>query len=430
VNQDDPFAPFGDDDKTVLRPSPGGRRRPTPAPAAPPPVSISELPLDSHRRALFGENPLIGGALSLLSLVPRLRKTVTHYAIDELQQQLVNELEAFENRARQRGISQEHTRIASYALCSLLDETVLNTPWGAQSIWGHQSLLILFHKQAWGGEEFFRILGRLVQQPAQHLYLLELFYLCLSLGFEGKYRVTPNGLNTLEQTRNELYQLIQAVRGDFERALSPHWQGLRDVRSALVRYVPLWVVGAACGALLILIYLGFAIAVDSASDPVHRQIFALAKEEAPSVTAAPLIQPPPGRAERFRRLLAPEIAEGLVEVVDDGTLRIRNSFASGSDQVKQGFVPMLKKIAAELESGQDAVLVTGHTDNTPIFSARFPSNWHLSRARAKNVAEILAASASLAGKVSHEGRASGEPLAPDDSAEHRALNRRVELLIK
>lgn len=444
MSQDDPFAPYGDEDKTIIRPMPGGRRRPDDV-APPPPVTPAHAPMpppiqtpprlgsfdpDVHRESVFGENPLIAAALSLLSLTARLRNTASHQAIGELQQQLVNELRTFENRALQQGIVQEQVRMASYALCALLDETILNTPWGAQSIWGHQSLLILFHKEAWGGEKFFQILASLVRQPAQNLYLLELCYLCLSLGFEGKYRIMANGLNALEQTRAELYQLIQRVRGDFERDLSPRWQGLKDVRNALIRYVPLWVVAAVAGALLILVYLGFALAINGASDPAYKDLFALAREEIK--LAAPLPPPPPpkpapGRAERFKVLLAPEIAKNWVEVIDDHTLRIRNSFASGSDQVKKEFLPMLNKIGKEVAAGQDAVLVTGHTDDKPIVSARFPSNWHLSNARAKHVAEILTA---LGAQVRAEGRADGEPLEPNDTPEHRALNRRVDILIK
>ncbi|QSA96408.1 type IVB secretion system protein IcmH/DotU [Methylococcus sp. EFPC2] len=431
MSQDDPFAPYGDEDKTIIRPMPGGRRRPdaAPAPAAPP---IGTAELDAQRLALFGENPLVTAALSLLSLSARLRNTASHGAISELQQQLVNELRTFENKVLQQGIPQDQVRIANYILCCLLDETILNTPWGAQSIWGHQSLLILFHKEAWGGEKFFQILAGLVRQPAQNLYLLELFYLCVSLGFEGKHRIMANGLNALEQTRIELYQLIQRVRGDYERELSPRWQGLKDARNALIRYVPLWVVGAVAGALLILVYLGFALAINGASDPAYKELFALSRAEIK--TAEPLPPPPPpvekpapGRAERFKVLLAPEIAKDWVEVIDDHTLRIRNSFASGSDQVKKEFLPMLNKIGQEVATGRDAVLVTGHTDDKPIVSARFPSNWHLSTARAKHVADILVA---LGAQVRAEGRADGEPLVPNDTPEHRALNRRVDILIR
>lgn len=441
MNSDDPFAPF-DDDKTVLRPTPGGKRRPAQPPAAPPPepppIRIPDLQLDERRQAAYGENPLVTAALSLLSLVSRLRNTAVHQAVAELQQQLVNELRQFENRVLQQGVSQEHTRIASYALCTLLDETVLNTPWGAQSHWGHQSLLVIFHKEAWGGEKFFQILEHLVRQPAQNLNLIELFWLCLSLGLEGKYRIVQNGANQLERVRNEVYLLIQRLKGDFERDLSIRWQGLKDVRNPIVRYVPIWVIAAGAAALLVLVYLGFAFAVNSASDPVARDLFALAKDEVnlPVQTAAvpaPTPVPPPkpvSKTERFKPILAWEISRNMVEVVDDRILRIRNSFASASDKVKPEFVPMLAKIAKELEAGGDGALVTGHTDDKPIFSARFPSNFELSTSRAKHVAELLETSAALQGRIRFEGRADYEPLVPNDSAENRAVNRRVDILIQ
>lgn len=447
-NRNDPGGPFDDSDRTVIRPMPGGRRSNPPAPPetpvfqASPPPTLAPAPGFNPAAALalpsadFQENPMVAAALSLISLASRLRQTAVYPAIDELRQRLSAEISGFENRLLQSGISADNTRMASYALCSFLDEIILNTPWGAQSAWGHQSLLISFHKEAWGGEKFFDIVGLLVKQPAQNLALIELAYLFLSLGFEGKFRVLTGGGNALEKYRLELYQLIQRVKGDYERELSPRWQGLKDVRNALVRYVPLWVVGAVLGVALILVYIGFVLALNSRSDQVYKQLFDLAKQPIQIASAA---MPPPvpvvkpvvvERRERFKQLLANEIAANMVEVVDDKLLRVRNSFASGSDQLKPEFTPMLKKIADEVAAGKDNLLVTGHTDDKPIVSARFPSNWHLSNSRAKKVSEMLSSLATLSGKVRFEGRADGEPLVPNDSPEHRAINRRVDLLIQ
>ncbi|MDD5037326.1 MAG: type IVB secretion system protein IcmH/DotU [Methylococcaceae bacterium] len=438
MSQDDPFTPFGDDDRTrVRRPSPGGRGRTAPldefaSPTLQPPPK-KDLDAEGIRRTAVGDNPVTSAALSLLSLVSRLRNTVSHRDIAGLQQQLVTEIRAFENRILQQGMAQEQTRMASYLMCALLDETILNTPWGAQSIWGHQSLAVLFHKEAWGGEKFFPIIDHLARQPSLNLHLLELGYLCLSLGFVGKYRVMANGLNELDKYRNELYQLILRVRGDFERSLSPRWQGLKEVRNALMRFVPLWVVAAVAGAILFLAYLGFLFSISGFSDQTLAQLSSLSREKIKTAQPLPppVVKPPvPGRVERFTVLLKEEIDRNMVEVIDDRTLRIRNSFPSGSDQVKAEFVPMLKKIAQELGSGQDTVLVSGHTDNIPIRNARFPSNWDLSIARAKHVADLLLASGALNGRVRSKGSADGEPLAPNDTPEHRALNRRVDLSIQ
>ena len=436
MNQNDPFGPFDDNDRTVIRPMPGGRRSSQEAPVinTPPPFSgLNSAASISLPTAEFQQNRVVAAALSMISLASRLRQTAVYSAIDELRQRLSGEISGFENLILQSGISADQTRMASYMLCSFLDETILNTPWGAQSTWGHQSLLITFHKEAWGGEKFFDIVGLLVKQPAQNLALIELAYLFLSLGFEGKFRVLANSGNTLEKYRTELYQLIQRVKGDYERELSPRWQGLTDVRNALVRYVPLWVVGAVLGVALILVFTGFVLTLNSRSDQVYKQLFELAKQPVEIAAAAPSLIVKPvvvGRYERFKQILANEIAANMVEVVDDKLLRVRNSFASGSDQLKPEYAPMLKKIADELAAGKDSLLVTGHTDDKPIVSARFPSNWHLSTSRAKKVSERLTSLAPLGGKIRFEGRADGEPLVANDSPEHRAINRRVDLLIQ
>ncbi|WP_446808849.1 type IVB secretion system protein IcmH/DotU [Methylomonas sp. 2BW1-5-20] len=430
--------PFGDDDKTVLRPSPGGRMpqqptftqiSPSPQPRTAPDINIPALSVFSGT----DNDSLLSMAAGILSLAARLRSTVSYAGVDELKQKLAKEVREFENRGLSAGFQQESMRMASYGLCTFLDEIIQNTPWGSQSNWGHQSLLILFHKEAWGGERFFQILEHLVKQPAQNLPLIELCYVLLSFGFEGKYRVMANGSNELEKQRLELYQLTQRVRGDFSPELSPRWHGQKTGNSSLITQVPLWVFASAAGGLLLLCYLGFAYFINSASDPAYRELLKLAKEPV-QVSAAVTITPPApvvaNRLERFKPLLRDEISQSMVEVVDDSIIRVRNSFPSGSDQVKPEFLPMLKKIAKELENEQDSILVTGHTDDKPIVSARFPSNWHLSAARAKNVLAILTASAQLKGSARAEGRADGEPLAPNDTPEHRALNRRVDILIK
>ena len=90
---------------------------------------------------------------------------------------------------------------------------------------------------------------------------------------------------------------------------------------------------------------------------------------------------------------------------------------------------MLKKIALELAKGQDNIVITGHTDNQAIISARFPSNWHLSQARADHVRALLQATAPLHEPVLSEGRADAEALLSNETAEQRAFNRRVDILI-
>ena len=86
------------------------------------------------------------------------------------------------------------------------------------------------------------MLDRLSKNPVKHLPMLELMYLCLALGFEGKYRVMARGVLDLDGISDALYRQIRQLRGDVPRELSPHWQGLSDQRRGLVRIVPWWMV--------------------------------------------------------------------------------------------------------------------------------------------------------------------------------------------
>jgi len=90
---------------------------------------------------------------------------------------------------------------------------------------------------------------------------------------------------------------------------------------------------------------------------------------------------------------------------------------------------VLSRIAAALNEVPGAVLVAGYTDNIPSRSLQFPSNYHLSQARADVVKAFLERRLTAANRVRAEGRAEAEPLAPNDSSENRARNRRVEITL-
>ena len=76
-------------------------------------------------------------------------------------------------------MSPETVLAARYVLCTFLDEIVLGTPWGSESVWSTQSLLSSFHNETWGGEKFFLILDSMLQDPAGNINLIELMYVCL-----------------------------------------------------------------------------------------------------------------------------------------------------------------------------------------------------------------------------------------------------------
>ena len=448
MSKDDPFGNYIDDDKTILRPMPGGRKpqAQTPLTSAAPVntksatynAGISENLRDQI--AYSTRNPMTGAAISLLSLVAQLRNTSTHPDVAGLRISIIEEIKQFEIKIKNQGVPGEQVQAARYALCTMLDETVLNTPWGCNSLWSTQSLLIFFHKEAWGGEKFFLILKNCMQQPGTHLDLLELLYFCLCLGFEGRYRVEDHGSSKLEEIRENAYQIIQRQRGDVERNLSLHWQGIKDKRNILAKLIPFWVIGSVAALLLMISFLGFLYLISSASDPLLSRLYALKDSlEVQPVVAEEVISSvetpsTPLPFDELTTFLEPEVRRGEVILLKrNGKIVIRimskGFFASGSDKVMTKYYPLLDKISQALAKVSDRIVVVGHTDSSPIFSAKFPSNWDLSKARALSVVELLTSNNKINATIVSEGRADTQPMVPNDSPEHKAMNRRVEIIL-
>ena len=262
--------PAGAADRTVMRPRPGVRTAPPVAQQAPiqqqqtynpSPVPPTATPSFDTQAAFFrtgkGLNPLVNAATTLIAVFEKTHKSMSHPNVGGLHQRLVNEIKAFETKAKELGIKPEIVLSARYILCTVLDEAVLNTPWGAESAWTQRTLLSMFHNETSGGEKFFLILDRMRDMPAENLTILEMIYIFLSLGYEGKYRVIHRGKESLEQIRDELFRIIRNYRGEYERSLSPSWQGLGRIKNSLAQYIPMWVIASVVGGVLLVSYSGF-----------------------------------------------------------------------------------------------------------------------------------------------------------------------------
>lgn len=273
-------------DQTIVRPMPGGGRRAaspvtpqTPPPAQPPLTGQATQPsatLASVQPAQ-GLNPLVDAASVLLTVFEKTRQSPSHSNVDGFYQVLVSEIQQFENRARLQGLKAEVLLAARYLLCTVLDEAVLNTPWGAESHWPQRTLLSTFHNETSGGEKFFLILDRLQASPMENLQALELVYLLLSLGFEGKYKFDPRGRDALEQIRQDLFTIIRTYRGNYERTLSAHWQGAGRVSNSLASYIPMWVVVVSVISILALTYTGFKYGLHQSSAPAAEELMEISK---------------------------------------------------------------------------------------------------------------------------------------------------------
>ena len=433
MDPDDPFANPEFSDHTVVKPIPGGRRKDLHKPSDQPRPRASEGPVKLHH--LGHLNPLEHAASGLLALLTRLSTFPDQVDTADLHALMTHEIHQFQKQALADGIDQKTVHTARYVLCTAIDEAVLNTPWGSDSGWAQKSLLSNFHQEVSGGERFFSILKDLAEVPTRNRELLELMYLCLSLGFEGRYRVARGGKDKLLAIREWLYQQLDKVREPVEHTLSPHWQGVRDIQNPVIRVIPLWVLGAVAIGLLTLLYSLLLSSLNQQSDPVYAAIHRM---QPPTYLAAQprtsLAIATPSKQPSLSQLLTSEIKQNQVQVAEQSGLSKvvipgDRLFRSGSATVNSSVLPLLQKITAQLNNLPGSIHIIGHSDSDPIHNARFPSNWALSKSRADAVAAIVRQNLNNPGRLSTEGRADLEPVASNETRAGKAKNRRVEVIL-
>lgn len=168
------------------------------------------------------------------------------------------------------------------------------------------------------------------------------------------------------------------------------------------------------------------------------------KPEPPStVTDVEIGQPAPLKIDAGLEALAEELVQQLESEIVSNALNVsfdsekvivrfseEATFTSGSDQLKSDMLPIINKIVSALAQCKGDIVVSGYTDDQPITSGRFRSNWDLSAARAVSVVHQLVLEQKIdTDRVMAAGHAETNPLVSNDTPENRAKNRRVEIKI-
>jgi len=172
------------------------------------------------------------------------------------------------------------------------------------------------------------------------------------------------------------------------------------------------------------------------TSPLEQENLKLNEQQVMETAQQLLEQKMAEQAEALKSALQSEIEQGTVTVEHEGAkivLRIREkgAFRSGSASLDPGFYEVMARISKVLADTPGNIVVAGHTDNVPIRTGRFRSNWELSSARAVTVVHALLRDPGIdPHRVLIEGWADTRPLVPNDTPEHRAMNRRVELSVR
>lgn len=374
-------------------------------------------------------NPLIEAAKPVFILANSMQQTTSQLSTDSLINKFSLLINNFEENAEKNGAKYDAIQAAKYCLCTFVDELAVRAGW-ADETWSKNSLLVSFYDETWGGERFFEIIQNLKQDSDKNINLLEFMYLCLQFGYKGKYQVLNNGELEIDKIKRDLLALIHSKRPDQTVNLFKHNPIItNNIQRKRRLAIPLWVVGV-LGA--VALGIGYFTMQWSLGDKFNTASIKVNSLKLPSAITK---QQDAQNTVRLRPLLENEITRKLVSVEDfqdRSTITILGDglFESGSAQIQDQYYPVLAAVSQALDSVEGQIIVTGYTDNQPIQSLNFPSNWHLSQARADAVKEILLNYVKNGGtRIRSEGRGSTDPVAPNDTLENRAKNRRVEITL-
>jgi type VI secretion system protein ImpK len=496
--KDKPANPFVRVERTIIRPNPGGRlpqapdphppfadsgRAPPRAPYSPTPASTSPSSLYSPQSAGYAPpptshapedwastplapqqspslapveqvlriddlvapnaNPIMRAAGPVLQLLGRLRVALMRASFASLMAQVADAVAFFEKDIRSAGVSERQANTAKYILCATADDIVQHIPTEDRHVWTQYSMLSRFFGERVGGVRFFEVLDQLKVDPLVNYPVLELQHACLALGFQGMHRSAPNGLASLQLIQRNLYETLRRVRPKSNSDLSPRWRGQELANRRRQVRVPVWMVAAVAGALLMGTYFTLRTLLSGYSEDAAEIALALhpgdpieLKRQVP----APPPPPPPSpdritQLQRIRNALAAEKLACAMTADQTGTfivIRVCDLalFASGQATVLDAFKPVAARVAATLDKEPGRIKIVGHTDSTPITNERFASNFELSVERAKAVAAVLKRGLADSNRVEVEGKGPDAPIASNATPEGRARNRRVEIFIE
>jgi len=191
---------------------------------------------------------------------------------DQLHKEIAVLLQEIDKRGQRHGHSEEDLKATRYALCALLDETILNSRWPFKDQWADRPLQLEHFGEHMAGERFFELLDRIRKKGSRKADLLEVFCITLILGFQGKYKL--RGGEELNNLIRELVGEIHGHRGGAPRGLSPHWRIPEEPVDRPARVVPrwVWITSLASVLLVILIFVIFKLWLGSSAGAVAHMV--------------------------------------------------------------------------------------------------------------------------------------------------------------
>lgn len=179
-------------------------------------------------------------------------------------QAILKFLTGLERKAKEAGISAVDIDAGKYAFCAAVDEIILSSPAGpVRDQWELRPLQLFLYGDQLAGDRFFTRLEELRLQGAIRLPSLEVYYLCLLLGFQGKFRL--EGSEKLEYLAARLGDELTYLKGK-RTSFAPHWAAPDTINHPLRRYVPIWLPALMLGVVGLASYTGLSMSLDSQTE--------------------------------------------------------------------------------------------------------------------------------------------------------------------
>lgn len=195
----------------------------------------------------------------------------SEYGDPEILRKRIKELlNKVELEAKDVGFNDSDIQMAIFALVAFLDETIIASEWQYKSTWLATPLQLELFDRFDAGEEFFSRLENLRQRSSYKQDVLEIYYICMTLGFKGKYQFQQR--EKLRQLIEESYDYLKHLKGKTAEILSPHGKRRDELVDVVSREMPIWIVGLSAAAIGFIFYVIMNLFISNGASRVIRLI--------------------------------------------------------------------------------------------------------------------------------------------------------------
>ena len=218
--------------------------------------------------------PILSGmpdiCADLLTFIQTSRKAADPGEYEPFRAKAEGLVSAMEQRARESDVPGPLIEQAKFALVGFLDETILQSNWALRDVWAGNPLQLQYFNEFNAGEEFYtKLEGLRNADDPKKLDVLEVYFLCLALGFKGKY-ADLKGMEKIKVLADSISKELRKARSKGE-GLSPAWEP-KDQGAGAVKEFPVWMVVVGCAGVLLVLYFILSTILGNVADNVIKQV--------------------------------------------------------------------------------------------------------------------------------------------------------------